>query len=137
MLAARGVVVRYDHDVGAGVVGAKLRPPRRRRTARRRHDAQPLARRLYVLRPLEVIYGLTEPDAVDKLRQPVEDLGDVIEHAPVRHPPVLPYLPVILALVALNVEDLSRRRGEFPVRAIGQLVGGQDLVLLLARTSRL
>src|SRR5215211_3600726 len=105
ILAARGVLVRYDHDVGARVVGAKLRPPRRRRAARRRDDVQPLARRLYVLRTLEVIYGLPSPDAVDKLGQPVENLGDVIEHALIRDPPVFPYLPVILALVALDVED--------------------------------
>jgi hypothetical protein len=137
VLVARSVVVRYDHDVGARVVGAKLWPPRRRRAARRRHDAQPPARCLYVLRPLEVIYGLPSPDAVDKLGQPVENLGDVVEHVPVRHPPVLPYLPVILALVALDVEDLSRRRGELPVRAVGQFIGGQDLVLLVTRTSRL
>jgi hypothetical protein len=84
-----------------------------------------------------VIDGLPGPDAVDELGQLVEDLGDVVEHTPVRHPPILPYLPVILALVTLNVDDLSRERGEFPVRAVGQLVGGQDLVPLVTRTGRL
>jgi Protein of unknown function (DUF5131) len=81
VLVARCVVIKDDHDVGARVVGAKLRLPRRRRTARRRDDAQLRARRLHVLRTLEVKYGLTVRDAVDKLGQPVEDLGDVVEHA--------------------------------------------------------
>ena len=39
--------------------------------------------------------------------------------------------------MALDIEDLSRRRGELPVRPVGQPVGGQDLVLLVAWTGRL
>jgi hypothetical protein len=65
--------------------------------------------------------------------QVVEDLRDAVEGSLPPPPQVVADLPIITTLVSLDVEDLTARRGELPVRPFGQVVRGQGLPVVRLR----